>query len=140
MTHDRRRRWVLGALLMAAGVGNGWRVPMAGAAGTATAEPSAVFRYDAHGHRDPFEPLVSPSGEPRTPRSGGATGSIHVEGVMWDAARPLAIVNGEVHRVGDEVEGYRVTAIRPGSIVVMGADNESMVVSVMVEGAWSGAP
>ena len=98
---------------------------------------ASAFRYDAHGRRDPFEPLMTSTGELRTPRSGGATGTLHVEGVLWDPAQPLAIVNGEVRRVGDEVEGFKIVEIRATAIVVNGADADHLVIPVVVEGTGS---
>ena len=100
---------------------------------------SKAFHYDSHGRRDPFEPLVTPTGELHTPRSGGAIGALHVDGVLWDPVTPLAIVNGEVRRVGEEVEGYRIAEIRTNAIVVDGSDAGRLVVPVMVEGAGSAA-
>ena len=95
------------------------------------------FRYDGHGRRDPFEPLVTSTGELRTPRSGNVTGMLHLEGVLWDPQQPMAIVNGTVLRVGDEVEGYHLVEIRPEAIVVDGGEAGRLVIPVTVEGTGS---
>ena len=36
---------------------------------------------------------------------------LNLSGILWDAAEPMAIINGETLHVGDELEGYRITAI-----------------------------
>ena len=93
-----------------------------------------TFRYDAQGRRDPLEPLITPTGELRTPRSaGGAADVLHLEGILRDAARPLAIVNGEVHRVGDQVESCRIIEIQPNAVVVETGEGERTTLSVVVE-------
>ena len=46
---------------------------------------------------------------------GGAAGGpagLTLEGILWDAASPIAMINGQMLRVGEEIEGYRVTGIR----------------------------
>lgn len=113
-----------------------WAVLLYGvmAGGVAWSAEAQPFQYDAHGRRDPFEPLVSPTGELRTPRSGGATGALHVEGILWDPKEPLAIVNGDIRRQGDEIEGYRIVEIRRDAIVVEGGEMERVVMPVSVEG------
>jgi len=101
---------------------------------TAMAAERQVFRYDAHGHRDPFEPLVTPTGELRTPRSvGGAADVLRIEGILWDAAQPLAIVNGEVRNVGDNVEGCRIIEIQPTAVIVETEQGERTMLSVVVK-------
>lgn len=120
-----RSRWrLIGALA----------VCVASAASLGAAEPQ-VFRYDAHGRRDPFEPYLTSGGDLRTPRTGGVTGTVRVEGILWDRERPLALMNGDVRRVGDEVEGYRVVEIRPAAVVVVGADAERLTIPLVVEDA-----
>ena len=114
-----------------------WAVIVCGVFGVGRAVWGAdapALRYDAHGRRDPFEPLVTATGELRTPRSGGATGALRVEGVLWDPRQPLAIVNGDIRRRGDEVEGYRIVEIRANAIVVEGGEAERLVIPVLVEG------
>lgn len=112
-------------------------IGIAGSTGTVWSAEMQGVRYDAHGRRDPFEPLVTATGELRTPRSGNVTGALHVEGILWDPAQPLAIVNGEVRRVGDDVEGFKIMEIRAAAIVVDGPETDHLVVPVVVEGAGS---
>ncbi len=117
------RGWLVSLWLV--GLGVGW-------AGSVVAEPDPPL-YDARGRRDPLEALVTPTGEIRTPRSGTAVGTLHVDGIMWDASNPLAIVNGRIRRVGDEVEGYRIRSIRRDAIVVEGGEHGTVIVPVIAE-------
>ncbi len=41
-----------------------------------------------------------------------------LSGILWEAARPLAVVNGTAVMVGDEIEGFRVTEITPEQVVL----------------------
>ncbi|MBI4598518.1 MAG: hypothetical protein HY737_08990 [Candidatus Omnitrophica bacterium] len=52
--------------------------------------------------RDPF---------PHKEERAAAAASLHLEGILWDAAIPMAIINGQTLGVGDTFEGYRITAI-----------------------------
>ena len=51
----------------------------------------------------------------RDPFTGGSADSevsgFDLSGILWDAAAPIAVINGQMLRVGDEVEGYRVVTI-----------------------------
>ena len=38
-------------------------------------------------------------------------GGLALSGILWDAQQPMAIINGELRRVGDALDGYRITAI-----------------------------
>ena len=51
--------------------------------------------------RDPFT---------RGGLSGQASGLI-LSGILWDAAHPMAIINGSMVHVGDDLDGYRIEAI-----------------------------
>lgn len=97
--------------------------------------------YDAHGRRDPFEALMTPTGELRTPRIGTAGGLLRVEGILWDPAQPLALINGSVYRVGDVVEEYHVIEIQTQAVVVESDTLGRLVIPVVSGGgAASDAP
>ncbi len=58
--------------------------------------------------RDPFQRPGAPDtaegrGKPETP--------IHVDGIIMDGRRALAILNGEFYRIGDTIENYTVKDI-----------------------------
>ena len=56
----------------------------------------------------------------RDPFTGGSTGAevsgFDLAGILWDATQPIAMINGQMLRVGDELEGYRVTQISQDSV------------------------
>ena len=119
--------WICRSILAAASL-----VCLMAAPGWAVEEQA--FHYDAHGRRDPFEPLVSPTGEMRMPRAAkGAASTLRLEGVLWDPVKPLAIVNGEIHRVGDDVQGCRLVEIRKNAVVVDTGEGGRSVIPVVVE-------
>ena len=94
--------------------------------------------YDPHGRRDPFEALMTPAGDLRSPRIGAAGGLLRVEGVLWDPVQPLAIINGEVRRVGDLVDEYRVVDIQPQAVVVESKVSGRSVIPVVSGGGTAG--
>ena len=59
--------------------------------------------------RDPFDARWLGA-----PRADGLT----LNGIVWDARRPTAIVNGTVMEIGDTIEGYRVIAILPTTVLL----------------------
>lgn len=57
--------------------------------------------------RDPFS---------RGPARGH--GELSLSGILWDAAQPLAIINGETLQPGDTIDGFRILSIEPASVVM----------------------
>lgn len=49
--------------------------------------------------------------------SGGPAG-LSLSGILWDASAPLAIINGQTLRVGDELDSFRVMQIDPDRVVL----------------------
>ena len=43
---------------------------------------------------------------------------LNLSGILWNAATPLAIINGQTLRVGEECDGYRVVDITPSYVAV----------------------
>ncbi len=75
------------------------------------------FYYEAKGRRDPFEPLITATGE--TP--GLNINNVTLVGTMWGPGGMLALVKekggvGHVLKQGDRVAGGRVTRVTQGSI------------------------
>ena len=57
--------------------------------------------------------------DPFTPGAGsGQTSGLALSGILWDASRPIAIINGTMVQVGQEVEGYRVVEIAQDHVSV----------------------
>ena len=44
--------------------------------------------------------------------------ALTIEGIIYDPVKPMALVNGEVRRVGDEINGMRIVEITKGSVIV----------------------
>ncbi|GEM_PF-5155647 len=55
--------------------------------------------------------------------------SFHLEGILYDSAQPIALINGEGKRVGDEVQHAKILEIRPDS-VLMQKENEQFEVKL----------
>lgn len=43
---------------------------------------------------------------------------LNLSGILWDAATPMAIINGQTFQVGDECDGYRLVEITPSYVAV----------------------
>lgn len=69
--------------------------------------------YDAHGHRDPFTPLVSMTSRSASGLVGvDAADELKVEGIVFDPEGSIAIVNGSVMKEGDELGNVKLIQIR----------------------------
>ena len=101
-------------------------------------EAPAVFKYDPHGRRDPFVPLVRDGrfvGVEVSTFSGGGAASLFLGGILWDPrGDSLALLNGEEVRVGDMVGGYAVTEIRRDAVILM-RDGKPLVLQLSDEAA-----
>jgi hypothetical protein len=62
--------------------------------------------------RDPFLPQGA-AGE-----DGTALYDIRLEGIMWDEAKPTAVINGGIYETGDEVRNMEILEIRKDSILL----------------------
>lgn len=88
-------------------------------------EPAAPAAYTAHQLRDPFSSLLPQAAEtpadqlaglpsavaPPPPPAKRPAPELHVEGLLWGGPTPSAILNGEVYRVGDEIQGDPILSI-----------------------------
>ena len=54
----------------------------------------------------------------RTPKA------INLEGILWDANDPKAIINGNIVGVGETVEGKMIVEIKANSVIIKGDDGE----------------
>ncbi len=48
----------------------------------------------------------------------GRRSGLQLSGILWDATSPVAIINGEMRQVGQEVDGYRVVEITPSRVLL----------------------
>lgn len=71
------------------------------------------FRYDSQGRRDPFQTPTQSN------ESGQTTGTFKLEGIILDPVGPaLAVINGEVVREGETLEGYLVQEISEREVLL----------------------
>ena len=72
------------------------------------------FRYDSHGKRDPF---VSPA-QALTTGTQVSAGELRLEGVIVDpTGSSYAIVNGQIVREGDTLEGFLIKKVEANQVV-----------------------
>jgi hypothetical protein len=82
-------------------------------------ESSGTIAFKGEAKRDPFIPLITSTGyllnlEPEK------NASLNLEGIMFDPkGDSIAIVNGEIVRVGDEVNGAVVVRIEPDRVSIL---------------------
>jgi len=90
------------------------------------------YIYKNQGKRDPFMALITPTGyllnlEPADDRK------VNLEGIMHDPdGNSMAIVNGDLVRVGDSVGAAVVTEIEPNKIIIL-QDNEKIEIELRRE-------
>jgi len=65
-------------------------------------------------NRDPFIKAAA---------AGGISG-LTLSGILWDTVEPIAIINGRMLRVGEELEGYRVVEITPDRVSLSDGDQQ----------------
>lgn len=51
---------------------------------------------------------------------------INIEGIMWDANNPKAIINGKIVGAGEAVEGKMIVEIKANSVIIKGDDGEEV--------------
>jgi len=71
------------------------------------------IEYKSEDLRDPFE-KEQPKGQIET----NLLPSLQVQGIVWGGSFPQAIINNKVLRVGDTIEGVRITNITKDSVTV----------------------
>ncbi len=90
----------------------GWLWAMAALATT------PEFSYNDHGKRDPFWPLVSPTGELINYEKGFQLTDLKMEGIMVvDNGKNLAIINGKVIKENDHLGPLTVIEIKKDMVI-----------------------
>ena len=92
--------------------------------------PGGPSVYTAQTLRDPLKGLLPPR-EPQHPVSAASSSSheppaapaitppqLSVQGLWWQGSKPMAIINGRIYGVGDQVEGATITAIHRTGITL----------------------
>lgn len=86
----------------------------------------AMFKYDHHGKRDPFIPLVDKDGNllPEV-RPIGSVEELRLEGVLWDReGESYAIISGSILKVGDMLADYKLVKIERKAVILTRAGEE----------------
>ncbi len=94
-----------------------------------------VFKYDLHGKRDPFIPLVDKEGNllPEM-RPIGSLEELNLQGILWnEKGESYAIISGTVLRVGDALLDYKVIKIEQKGVVLTRAGEEVTINLHVVE-------
>ncbi|MDD3374851.1 MAG: hypothetical protein PHY73_03895 [Candidatus Omnitrophica bacterium] len=98
--------------------------------GALFAEEREPFVYNAQGKRDPFWPLVSPSGAIITYDKNLDYGDLSLEGIVYDPnGKSLAIINGKVFNVGNQVVGYMLSKVEENRVILI-KDNKEFVLEI----------
>lgn len=88
------------------------------------------YVYDDHGKKDPFSPLVSPTGVLVDDEEGMGISDLNLEGIVSDASGSnLAIMNGKVVKAGDHIGPYLVNVIAEDSVRLL-KDNQEFVLNL----------
>jgi len=58
---------------------------------------------------------------------------IHLEGIIFDKKSPMAIIDGEVYRVGDVIKGFRITEISQGGVRLKSPDDQIVLKAPEIE-------
>ena len=74
------------------------------------------IEYKSEGLRDPFqEEKIEIEEEPVQTKPLPA---LQIQGIVWGGTFPQAIINNKVARVGDTIEGVRITDINKNGVIV----------------------
>ena len=83
-----------------------------------------VQAYDDHGNRDPFWPLISPSGTIVNYNQDVSASDMILEGIVSDEdGNYTAIINGAIVKAGDSIGPYHIDKINAQKVfLVKGQD------------------
>lgn len=88
--------------------------------------------YSPQSKRDPFVPLVSPAGYLINLEEEEDT-VMRLEGIMYDPkGDSMAIINGELLRVGESIDDAVVSKIEPNKVVII-KDNQNIEIELRRE-------
>ncbi|MFA4839329.1 MAG: hypothetical protein WC703_07635 [Candidatus Neomarinimicrobiota bacterium] len=58
---------------------------------------------------------------------------IHLEGIIFDKKSPMAIIDGEVYRVGDVIKGFRISEISKSGVRLNSPSNQIVLKAPEIE-------
>jgi len=95
-------------------------------------EEKKVSPYKEQGTRDPFQPLITPDGYIINMEENAET-ALRLEGIMFDPkGDSIAIINGELLRVGETLGDAVVVKIEADKVAVM-RNNETIELELQRE-------
>ena len=102
---------------------------------SAADELKVSFIYNDSGLRDPFIPASFTTSEPEPDKDENILSNMNfkLEGIMWDPVDPYVIINDEILRVGDELDGVTILKIEKES-VTFGVKDKTIVVPLIGKG------
>lgn len=78
------------------------------------------FIYDSQGKRDPLVPLAGLEEGPKL-------AWLSLEGIFWDPASPMAIINDKIVGEGDKIEGAEVVEIKEDRVILRYGEEQSIL-------------
>jgi len=77
------------------------------------------IEYKSEGLKDPFqEEEIEIEEEPAAQIGTESLPPVQIQGIVWGGGFPQAIINNKVMRVGDTIEGVRITDINKNGVTV----------------------
>ncbi len=96
-----------------------WSGPLVLAALCAIAGPAVAVEYSGQLYRDPFG-LASEANSQEKPKRKEFT----LEGIIWNAAKPQALIDGNIVKVGDKVGEAQVVEIKKDGVKMRDSEKE----------------
>ncbi|MDD4940010.1 MAG: hypothetical protein PHE18_03875 [Candidatus Omnitrophica bacterium] len=85
----------------------------------AAGEQAGKFEYMSEKLRDPFEREKQEIRKPEAVKETKPLPELIIQGVVWGTKIPQAIVNNKVLKVGDEIQGVKISGINRDGITVI---------------------
>ena len=85
---------------------------------------STVFSYNDKAKRDPFWPLVTPTGSINTYETDFILSDLVLEGIMADKDSNFAIINGRILKKNDRIGQFVVMTVGENSVVLVDDDEQ----------------
>lgn len=91
------------------------------------------FVYDSKGRRDPFLPVVSKDGYIINREADVPVSDMNLEGIIYDeGGKSLAIINGNVLKVGDKIGIYAISMIEKKKVILQ-SNSEEFILNLKQE-------
>jgi len=78
----------------------------------------ANVKYAAEDYRDPFKALIFGEGQGEIEISDAPLPALAAQGIIWGGKIPQAIINNQVVKIGDTIEGAEIVDIDQDGIIL----------------------